>query len=517
MLFRNSHRSQDAASENGDGRLPTSKAMSITKLVDRLGFGPAQLRAVGLGSFAMFFCDGSELALLPLISTSTSSTFGLGPYQEALMLTIALFGLMIGNVFSGFVGDTLGRRPAILMSLGTTALLGYASSLAMDYPSLILSRCLLGIGMGLGMGPSMVRVSENCPEKYRIFCQGLRSFGASCAGPLLVALLAGLDDPYLQELNWKRMIVIVAAFPAFFSVAGFFFLSESPVWLACTGHHSAARAGFAEVREQNSAHGVDVNYEQPSIVVQEHLGTVEQLRIVFSRSSWRMTCSLMSISFLLNLMCFGDSYGLAHILPDISYIPAAWQISMRQTFSALWIVFAIMIVNSMSRKNATIVGLLGITVGACAFAFGGAADMPRSVGREAFFQFGTNMLSFAVQMLFVAVFQFSVEIYPPNASSTGCAVVVATGRAGAIAAPMVFEHLRFTSGWWGTFYIFVGMLTLVTACAFSFVSDVKPYRPGESDFGILGEVKKLEDPATMFKYGAASEALSDAGPGQKGF
>jgi len=505
MLFRHARDVSDAS----------SRQMSISKLVDSLGFGPAQLRVVLLSSFAMFFCDGCELFLLPMISTSTGRTFGLGPYQEALLVTTALFGLMIGNFASGYVGDTLGRRPAILMSLGATALLGYAGSVAMSYSSLIISRCMLGIGMGLGMGPAMVRVSENCPERFRMHCQGLRSFGASCAGPMLVAALVGLDDPNLQELNWRRIMAVVAFFPAVFFVVGYFYLSESPVWLACAGQHSAAQAGFADVKEQNSAHSVVVNYEQSSISTRDRMGTWEQLRIVFSRSLWLVTCSLMLMSFLANMMLFGDNYGLAHVLPDISYIPAAWQTMARQSFLGLWIVLAIVLVNSMSRRKASVLALLSISVGAFVFAFGGAAEPPRSMVREAIFQFGTNMIAFAVQMLFITMFQYSVEIYPPNASSTGAAVVMATGRLGAIAAPMVFEHLRLSTSWWGSFYIFMGGLALATGIAFSFVPDVEPFRPGESDFHIGGEAKKLEDDATFAKYGAASEVLADAGDGSK--
>lgn len=517
MLFRHARRVPDSSDNspfpNCEGG--SSQPMSINKLVDSLGFGPAQLRAVALGSFAMFFCDGCELALLPLISTSTGASFGLGPYQTALLFTTVLLGLMIGNICSGFVGDTLGRRPAILMSLGATASLGYASSLAADYPSLIFSRCMLGIGMGLGMGPAMVRVSENCPEQHRILCQGLRSFGASCAGPVLVAALVGFDDPHLQELNWRRIIVVVAACPALFFVMGSLFLSESPVWLACVGQHSAAREGFAEVKEQNSAHSVNVNYDQSLICAHEELGTWDQLRIVFAPNSWIITCSLMSLSFFVNMALFGDSYGLGQVLPDISYIPAAWQIMLRQSFTALWIVIAIMLVNSMSRRKASVLALVLISVAAFVFVYGAAVDPPRSMAREALFQLGTNMMSFAVQMLFVAMFQYAVEIYPPNASSTGAAVVMATGRLGAIVAPMIFEHLRLSTNWWGSFYIFLGFVGLAGGAAFSLVPDVEPFRPGESDLGIMGEAKKLEDGKKASKYGAASEALAEAGVGSK--
>merc|ERR1719183_486548 len=99
-----------------------------------------------------------------------------------------------------------------------------------------------------------------------------------------------------------------------------------------------------------------------------------------------MTSSLMFISFLANLICFGDSYGLAHILPDASFIPAAWQISVKNSLSAAWIVLVIMLLNAMTRKNGCIVGLFLITLGTFVFAFAGSVDPPRSFGREMLFQ-----------------------------------------------------------------------------------------------------------------------------------
>lgn len=512
MLFHHAQHVPDSVSESGDGKLPASDVdvshkNSLTKLVENLGFGLAQMRVLTFSSCAVFFCDGCELALLPLISTSTAATFGLGPYQEALMLTVALFGLMVGNMISGYIGDTLGRRPAILVSLGSTAMLGYASSLVMDYPSLIASRCLLGVGMGIGMTPSMVRISENCPEPYRVFCQGCRSMSSSCFGPLLVALVVGLDDPFLQELNWRRIMTIVATLPAFFCIAAFVLLSESPVWLACTGQHGAAQAGFAEVKQQNSAHSVEVQYEQRSISTREHLGTWEQFRIVFSADLWLMTCSLMSICFLGNVVSYGDYYALAQVLPDISLIPAAWQMSLRAGLSFFWVVLAVMLVNSMTRKHATILSVLAICGGSFLFLFGGAAQQPRSMLQETCFQSGTNMIAFAQQMLFVAVLQFAIEIYPPSTASTGSAVILATGRVGAMSAPMIFESLRYAGGSWTTFYIFSGSFAFVVAILFSFVPGIEPFRPGESDFGTFSECKGLEDGTKATTYGAASEAL----------
>lgn len=329
---------------------------------------------------------------------------------------------------------------------------------------------------------------------------------------MLVSMLAGLDDPYLRNLNWRRMVVIVALFPAVFFLAGVVLLRESPVWLACVGETSAARAGFAEVKLQNGESSVDVNFEEVVHISKgKEPSTLEQLSVVFSRRNRFITYTLMLCSFMVNLAAYGDSYASSQVFPDITAIPAAWQISLKNALASLWIILSILHADSVSRKSAAISGLCGLAFASFAVAAAGAVAMPRSVGHEALFQIGINMIVFAIQMLFVIVFQISVEIYPPSAASTGSAVVMATGRLGAIAAPLVFEQTRYLAGWWGAFYILIGVLCLITAVVFMMVPGVKPFRVGETDLGAGGECSRLEDGNADLRYGAASGFLASAG------
>ncbi|XP_045534345.1 solute carrier family 2, facilitated glucose transporter member 8-like [Papilio machaon] len=80
--------------------------------------------------------------------------------EETLIVSVLPFSTMIGNVISGFLMDTYGRRKALIlcevpMIIGWI-LIGFAKTPV----ELIIGRLIVGLGCGMGMIPPRAYVTE---------------------------------------------------------------------------------------------------------------------------------------------------------------------------------------------------------------------------------------------------------------------------------------------------------------------------------------------------------------------
>merc|ERR1719162_2781097 len=85
------------------------KKPSIGIIIEQLGFGLAQIRA-GLVGGGIWIADGSELLLISSVTRAVSDEWHLGPMQRGFIVTIVYVGVCFGNIASGPLADSCGRR-----------------------------------------------------------------------------------------------------------------------------------------------------------------------------------------------------------------------------------------------------------------------------------------------------------------------------------------------------------------------------------------------------------------------
>lgn len=59
---------------------------------------------------------------------------------------LQILGMMIGGYLWGGLGDSLGRRGVLMVSMTVNAIFGMLSSLAMTFPTFLVLRFLSGLG-----------------------------------------------------------------------------------------------------------------------------------------------------------------------------------------------------------------------------------------------------------------------------------------------------------------------------------------------------------------------------------
>ncbi|MBL3686266.1 MFS transporter [Leucobacter zeae] len=181
---------------------------------------------------------------------------GLGTLASFGTYAVAFFARPLGGIIFGHIGDKLGRKPALtitllVMGVATTlvgVLPGYASIGIWGPILLILLRIAQGLAVGGEWGGASLLAVESAPPKFKVFYGGFTQLG-NPLGALMASgafwILAAMGDDVLMTWGWRL--------PFLFSIVligvGFwvrFRVEESPVFEAkIEGHDQSTPILFA--------------------------------------------------------------------------------------------------------------------------------------------------------------------------------------------------------------------------------------------------------------------------------
>ena len=170
--------------------------------------------------------------------------FGLNSFQAGMVVGAVPIGAVAGAWFASFGADRYGRRSLILVSAAVFIVGAIVSAIAPDTLVLILSRVLIGVGIGVASAVAPVYISEVAPAEIRgslvTFFQLAVTIG------ILVAYLVGFAFTDVDE-GWRRMLGL-GAVPALILAIGIIRLPRSPRWLVMQNDPEGARAALQRVR-----------------------------------------------------------------------------------------------------------------------------------------------------------------------------------------------------------------------------------------------------------------------------
>lgn len=205
--------------------------------------------AVLLAAIGGLLFDGVELGLMPVASLSVSQdllgadytpTLGgdwFARFTAALMLGAAVGGIALGNL-----GDVVGRRRALGISILFYSAFAGLGALVRTQEQMLILRFLVGLGVG-GVWPNAVALAAECwPDRSRPVVAGLMG-AALNGGILLLSQIARIW--HITPDSW-RWVFYLAAAPALLGVLVLFWLPESPRWL---GAARAGRKASSPIRE----------------------------------------------------------------------------------------------------------------------------------------------------------------------------------------------------------------------------------------------------------------------------
>ncbi|ACY82934.1 MFS transporter [Edwardsiella piscicida] len=194
----------------------------------------AQQRNVAIASFLSWTLDSFDFFILVFLLSDIARTFHVGVEQVTLAILLTLAVRPIGALIFGRAAEKYGRRPILMLNIICFSLFELLSAAAPSLLIFLLLRALYGVAMGGIWGVASSLTMETIPDRSRGLMSGIFQAGYPF-GYLLAAVIYGLCA---QTLGWRGMF-IVGAVPIVLLPFIYFYVPESPVWLAARAQHQS--------------------------------------------------------------------------------------------------------------------------------------------------------------------------------------------------------------------------------------------------------------------------------------
>ncbi|MGW4483835.1 MFS transporter [Amycolatopsis sp. NPDC004368] len=208
---------------------------SVGAYLDRAKVGRPHVKQLALlgggGFFDAFdiYLSGSVLAAMLATKFSTVG-------QNALLLSATSFGLLVGTLVAGYLGDRFGRRSTYLYSLALYSVATLLTAVAPNHSLITVLRVATGLGLGAVLITGYGTWNEFVPNRRRASWAGVLAMVVNLALP--ASAIAGLL--VIPSWGWRAMFVVCGVPAALIWVLQVKFLDESPRWLESRGRHEEA-------------------------------------------------------------------------------------------------------------------------------------------------------------------------------------------------------------------------------------------------------------------------------------
>ena len=313
----------------------------------------AKATAVGALGGLLF---GFDTAVIAGTTHQLSVVFGLTPSSLGLTVSIALWGTVIGAMSAGVIGQKYGSRETLRVLAVFYVLSALGCALAFNWPVLVASRFLGGLGIGGSSVLGPVYIAEIAPGKWRGRLVGLFQINI-----VLGILLAYFSNYRIAELglganDWRWMFG-VAAVPAALFLVMLFGIPRSPRWLATQNRVDEARS----VLQMMGSH--DAEGELQEIVDSIHLERAQKSEPLFS---WKYR---LPIFLAITIGLFNQLAGINAILYYLNDIFAAAGFSKVSgelgpvavgAMNLCATLLAMMVIDKLGRKTLLLIGSVGL-------------------------------------------------------------------------------------------------------------------------------------------------------------
>ncbi|KAH8102879.1 general substrate transporter [Cristinia sonorae] len=307
---------------------------------------------------------------LPTCIPMTDATF-------SVVTAVYTIGGLLGSMVANVVMDRWGRKGAVLVSAGGTAvgagLMGVAGSMV----PLVLGRVLVGVGAGVGLCVGPIFLAEIAPSKIKGAVGVLTQFAIVIGIFVTQAMGLKLATPE----DWRTVLVFSAALSLLQLIVSAFIV-ESPTWLTRHGKLDARdRAAQKLWASTEPTFGVTIPYdnsEAPLLGEDE----VEDQRVkpeaavsisqVLTAPELRRPLTIVCFSMLcqqtsgVNAVLYYSNDILSKSLPDLGpYVSLGITIvNVIMTFPPIFLI------ERMGRKSLLTISIIGATVSLLSVGFG---------------------------------------------------------------------------------------------------------------------------------------------------
>ncbi|WP_169736657.1 MFS transporter [Pseudonocardia spinosispora] len=422
---------------------PGGRAATLGEVLDRIGVTRTHYFALVLvvlgGLFEVF-----EQLILSSLGPALQKAFGVDTSSIGILSSITLVAVVVGGISGGVLGDRLGRRSVLSVSLAVYCVGTVISAFAPSYLVLALSRVITGLGVGGEIAIGLTYLSELSPTKVRgVFVSLFNTISAGVGvflvfaytllvlGPVATLTGAG-DDAWRWAFGLLGLPVILIVFFRRY-------LPETPAHLLKRGDIDGANRALTRLAsgrlrpppdDQVTAF-VDERTAAASESAQTSGSASGELAKVLSPPLRRRTVVMSVAAFL----AWGVEFSIILIMPTLLVqrgysIAGSLALTMVQNLGALiGACLATLASYVLARRAVVAIGTVAGSVCVVVFALYAYSD------------WSILLIGFAFQlcclMVNTTVWLWSPELYPTSIRAFGTALVVNVGFLGGAVMPVV--------------------------------------------------------------------------------
>ena len=198
--------------------------------IDTSGYSRLERIAIIASCMLGFALDLYDVLIMPFLMGSIQKSLQISLAQVASVTSLTLIGSVVGGAVFGWLGDRVGRKQSLQLTLLLFAAGSIASAFSWNYGSLAVLRFVTGIGLGGELGTGMVLFNEAWNKERRglgsAFIQG--SAVIASAGASIIGVWA--TTTFSLEWGW-RIALLTGGSPILLMIFIRLFMPESKAWL----------------------------------------------------------------------------------------------------------------------------------------------------------------------------------------------------------------------------------------------------------------------------------------------
>lgn len=207
--------------------MPQRQSVDVSQIIEQQKLNSFLISLV-VGSWVITFFDGFDMNIIAFAAPYLAPAFHLDKVMVGKIFSIGLAGTMVGGFLFGYIGDKIGRRPAIILATVAFSILTMAIAFASSYEQLLAVRFLDGIAIG-GMLPlSWALNIEFAPKRYRSTIVTTvmvgYSLGTALGGPMAIWLI--------PKYGWESVFLVGGGLSLLSAIGLIAMLPESIRFLA---------------------------------------------------------------------------------------------------------------------------------------------------------------------------------------------------------------------------------------------------------------------------------------------
>ena len=188
--------------------------VQVSHFLDEHGLGAFQVKLI-FWTILLALIDGYDIGAIAFAAPHLIADWHVPPKALGLVLSASNIGVLFGSQIFGWVGDTYGRKTALIAVNLLFGLFTFAAAYATDLTQLSWLRFLAGLGIG-GVIPNVVAINaESAPRDLRatlaIIAVGMVPLGGALAGFASAAFVPSYGWPILFKIGGIVPIVLALA------------------------------------------------------------------------------------------------------------------------------------------------------------------------------------------------------------------------------------------------------------------------------------------------------------------